>query len=415
MDDLRKALFRALRKSDANMLRAVLAQGVSLDFQDGDRCPVFLEAINSNRNDIEILEILLAAGADLHARFAHDGACALHWVVGRERPDALNWFLTHGLDVNARSVDGTTPLMNAIDAREAPGHAEGYGLSLRDIRILLAAGADAGFADQDGSTALHSAAARGLTEVADLLLSHGAPIDAPDVCGETPLLRAASAGRIEMVDVLLARGANPSAQGARKFGALHDLAANDAEGMTPAHLEIAERLIAAGAAPDMPDEDGLTPLCWAAATGNAEMAKSLLRHGATADVLGGYALREAIFFEYDAIVDCLLDAGAGVDIRWADGDGDWGNVPLTIAAHEDYGHGIAALLNRGADIAAQTTDGETALLIAVRCGNHEAADLLLKRGADRAHADRYGNTAASWALKRQDAAMTKLLSQHPIL
>ncbi len=403
MDDLRTALFRALRKSDVNMLRAILAQGVPVGFQDGDPYPVFHAVIICGGDDLEILDMLLTAGADPRAAWTQNGTSVLHYAGNRSRPDILNWFLAQGVDVNAASADGTTPLMSAITAADWTGDRNDYTTGLRDIGILLAAGADAKRADQSGGTALHSAVMSDLEDVAARLLDHGAEIEARNAAGETPLLLAVSIGADKAVACLLARGANPGAQGIRKFGALHDLASRDEAFITPERLEIVERLITAGLNPDMADDDGRTALCWAASSNNIAMAKALLHHGANANACSGFALREAVFSESDAMVDCLLAAGAGMPN--ADFAGDWGDLPLAIAASIDYAYGIAALLDHGADIDAQTIDGETALLVAVRNGSHAAADLLLARGANRDHADRYGNTALGWATRRQDAAM----------
>eukprot|EP00965_Chrysotila_dentata_P121864 4028123-Pleurochrysis_carterae.AAC.1 len=62
------------------------------------------------------------------------------------------------------------------------------------------------FADNDGYTALHWAAACGHTDVVDALISAGADGSATDAKGETPLHRAARLGRTEAVKRLVKSG-----------------------------------------------------------------------------------------------------------------------------------------------------------------------------------------------------------------
>ena len=55
----------------------------------------------------------------------------------------------------------------------------------------------------EGMTALHWAADRGRTKVAEILLSEGFDVNALDDCGQTPLHYACSCGHLEMVSLLL--------------------------------------------------------------------------------------------------------------------------------------------------------------------------------------------------------------------
>ncbi len=114
MNDLRKALFRALEKSDINMLRAVLAQGVSLAYEEGDPEPVFFALAIYRSTDIESLQLLLSAGADITVREFEYQDSLLHWYVNEESDAILPWLIAQGLDVNAQNVKGRTPLTFAV-------------------------------------------------------------------------------------------------------------------------------------------------------------------------------------------------------------------------------------------------------------------------------------------------------------
>lgn len=107
---------------------------------------------------------------------------------------------------------------------------------------LLGTGAKPTAADREGRTALHYAAADGLTQMANLLLRHGARAGAKDLHEITPLHFAVKA-------------------------------------YAPA---VARALLAHNAAIDSPDHEGNTPLHYAVAEsfGRTEMIRTLLQIGA---------------------------------------------------------------------------------------------------------------------------------------
>ena len=63
-------------------------------------------------------------------------------------------------------------------------------------------------------------------------------------------------------------------------------------------------------------------------------------------------------------------------------------------------------------MAAADGDGNTALILAARCGHEAVAKLLLDHGADVAAADNHGNTALIFAAGRGHGAVAKLLLVH---
>jgi glycerophosphodiester phosphodiesterase len=105
------------------------------------------------------------------------------------------------------------------------------------IELLVDAGVDVNYRDQQDETALHIAARFGYTECAEILLK--APGVNPEITektfGWTPLFTACVDGHLSIVELLLAAGANPSKA--------------DASGWTPqehaalrGHIDIARRL-----------------------------------------------------------------------------------------------------------------------------------------------------------------------------
>jgi len=70
------------------------------------------------------------------------------------------------------------------------------------VHAFLAKGADANFVDKNGGSPLHWAAARGLTDIAELLLAHGARPQTADKDGETPLDIARGRKKKALIDLL---------------------------------------------------------------------------------------------------------------------------------------------------------------------------------------------------------------------
>jgi ankyrin repeat protein len=89
--------------------------------------------------DVDGVTALLDAGIDPHVR-DHRRRTLLHLMPHLHDPGLLARLLAAGLDVNARDIDGLTPLFAAV-------HGMG-GAEL--IRALVAAGASTDVADEDG-------------------------------------------------------------------------------------------------------------------------------------------------------------------------------------------------------------------------------------------------------------------------
>eukprot|EP00727_Mastigamoeba_balamuthi_P009116 m51a1_g4827 hypothetical protein (1415) ;mRNA; r:175542-181940 len=247
-----------------------------------------------------------------------------------------------------------------------------------------------------GSTALFLACCAGCTRAAELLLDAGARVDAGRVAdGATPLWIACHNGREDAARLLVARGADVRA-------------AESAEGRAPLLVAaqrgfpaIAELLLASGAPPDAADSAGETALVAACRGGDAALAESLLRAGATF-ASSPSALLVACESGHPDVAALLLGHGAPADPAGPAGCA----TPLSAALQLGDAALVRALLDAGADADRAAPQGPP-LLLACSLGRADLAELLLARGASVCPANRAGALLSACA--RGDAAVARVL------
>ncbi|HYL36728.1 MAG TPA: ankyrin repeat domain-containing protein [Bryobacteraceae bacterium] len=173
------------------------------------------------------------------------------------------------------------------------------------------------------------------------LLQSGASANAREVDGTTALDWAVSRDDRKTVELLLGTGADVKA--ANRYGASALLiACNNASAAT------VELLLKAGADPNSASPEGETALMTAARAGKADVIQVLYRAGANVNAKESWHGQSAVM--------------------WAAA----GNYPGTIETLKEL----------GADLNSRSDGGFTALLFAVREGHLEAAQTLLKLGAN---------------------------------
>ncbi|GEM_PF-4089008 len=200
------------------------------------------------RDNLEMVKLLLKYGGDLNQEIK---GCKqlLHRASLGNAYHCAAFLLEHGADVNAKDNDACTPLYYAQSIDNGP----------EITALLLEHGAEVNTINYHDETPLHSAARHNLDQSIELLLEHGADINALDCYHNTPL------------QVSMRRTTTEPLY--NKHGEAIDY--------TMEYQEKAFRALL-NHHPDLEiyNEDGETPLLYAAAEDEEEIMEALLAHGA---------------------------------------------------------------------------------------------------------------------------------------
>ncbi len=141
------------------------------------------------QGDVAAADAQLGAGVPVDL-LAADGLPPLHWAFACPDTSMLQFLVSRGSSLEARSDSGATAVMIASQGA-APKHLE----------WLLVHGANPNARDERGFTALHRAAEMGHLALVGILLAHGADPRA-EAEGHTPLSFAKTRGHAEIAQLL---------------------------------------------------------------------------------------------------------------------------------------------------------------------------------------------------------------------
>jgi hemoglobin len=137
------------------------------------------------------------------------GRTLLHDAAAQGNLRMVELLLRLGADPNVGLPGGRTPLYCVANECQVPGAG-------RIVRALVRAGAQVNApSGAKRCTALHLAARRGNTEIAEALVDCGADINARDATGDTPLQRAKNCRKPDVALLLASHGADARPSGRR--------------------------------------------------------------------------------------------------------------------------------------------------------------------------------------------------------
>lgn len=187
------------------------------------------------------------------------------------------------------------------------------------------------------------------------------------------------------------------------------------DGAQSGDVEQIAAALRAGADIDAVDENGATPLGWAASKGHTEAVRALIQAGADIHVqaAGGQTpLTVAIAQGHDTILALLVAAGADVNERITGENAPAhlkGATPLFLAANNNRFAMVEELIRLGADANARNQGGATPLFSAAEGGNATLVRTLIRAGADVSVQDDMGGTPLMAAANSDSAEMVWLL------
>lgn len=355
--------------------------------------------------DEEALRKLEAMARELprieHTFERHRKSSLTH-AAGLGRPELVTLMLERGADENGTAKQDDAPLLAAAEAADP-----------EMVKLLLEGGADASRAGYAGENAVLLLMKQKIQDGVPELLAAGADPNAHSGINRArPLALAVRGGDTHLVELLLAAGADPNHQTA-DYRNLGVVAARQGDveifrllqeaGLSLDHgkrthlhrlamegdLEGLEKLLAAGADPDLLDEHGRSALVSMATQDAGREPEGEPERAAEA-------------------VRLLIRHGGDVNLR-----SNHDTTALGLAASRENKVGVCrVLVESGADVnATNGSDRRTALMNAARAGQAEIVELLLEAGADP-NASSVGLNRSSPlvdALESDDARTVRLL------
>jgi ankyrin repeat protein len=404
------ALHAASLRGHKHIVQTLIEAGAEVDAQNGD-CDNALQAASSEGHEL-IVKMLLDNKANINAQGGKYGN-ALQAAAAAGHGGIVQLLLNNGADVNRQGgLYG-----NALNAAAAECHAP-------TVKLLLENAAEISRHDDQGRSVLHHAtnSARCADNLVEFLLLQGAPANTINMENMTPLHYSVKFGHKGIAGLLLDNGLSIDAGVYRKTWSRNTVKTDP-----PYQISIPE------SKPDISCiSAGLTPLHFAALTGNSVMTEFLLKRGADPNALSEYnespmhlALRKTLhgpkfaddWTDQDWRVERLLDF---LDFEDDNIDAVHANIKthregvldamlvdvrtsLTIRDyhHEyplhcvEYGKSgseemIKKLVSRGANPFERNLKQQNALHLASRAGDHDAVAVLLSLGVDLALTDHEG-------------------------
>lgn len=367
-----RPLDSAVASGSAPLVRLMLEKGAKVN---SGATPVLFRSYNLS---VEILQMLLTAGADINARNAQ-GQTPLHLVSTMSDIDKWKWMIEKGADLNARDNAGEPPFFRLT-----------FTVSSTDIYRtamdnLLAHGADLKLCSNDGNTLLHRA-----------ILDYGV------------------SSSVNRIAVLLEKGIDPNAVNRRGDTALHMALRTESPSDKVLGLLISKSDLAAR------DQRGLTPLMLAILGRNVVARDAIVALRKPANEVE--QLFNAACQNDGATLKSLLDASPRLaQLRLPDG-----STALHAAAAWAAPDAVQTLTEAGAEVNARDARAQTPLHYAIRWHNNpfrqsnalQTVKMLLRRGANSGALDEDDATplhlAAHLALVEEGTVLTMDMVDHGI-
>ncbi|KAK0047855.1 ankyrin repeat and KH domain-containing protein 1 [Biomphalaria pfeifferi] len=267
-----ETLIRAVKLGDIQLIQILLEAGADIDGVHNNMTPLM------SAFDIDVIKFLLNKGANVNFKTTTTALIyALSWdyfaditlttgdpnltpiEIEEKMLPVIDLFLKHGANLEDSDDCGCTALMDS---------AKGY-FSTEILKYLIHKGTDINRKDDEGLTALHSAATNHKLDFAEAFLKCGAIVNLKSFYGRTPLHQAVK--NVNIIKLFLENQAKVNAK--------------DKNGDTPLSLavkypsdmfEVVKLLIASGSDVNHRNSSAMSPLWLAAQNFNIKCMKLLI-------------------------------------------------------------------------------------------------------------------------------------------
>lgn len=267
----------------------------------------------------------------------------LHLAVENSNEELVKALLKNGAKLKVKDVHGANPL-----------HIACKNLNLSIVRILIEAGADNKTKDSEGYPPFFytlDARDHEAKVIKYLLETDSCDLKLKDARGQNCLFYVITNGTLEMFNLLTEKGADPEIMSALGWTLLHEAVVCDKIEILNILLEEFEIF------PELPDNEGMTPIILAAKKGSFELVKLLLYYGADPDSKeygdDMFPLAYAAANNYYEMADLLLSYGKYTinDYPFMD------NPPVFQALQKKFFKMAELLISNGANIKLKSKDG----------------------------------------------------------
>lgn len=383
------------------IVKRLIEAGADLDKKNLNGHTALMFAIFGQHNDIT--KLLIEAGADVNIKHSH-GDTALNFAIQKDNQQVVRELIDAGADVSgARQTAlswGRRHLLHLFDQAQPSqqqasiakikkqlkmpkqtlaeavaernmtvvawylNHGIGFNASPNDIERTLLDQYEAPerseprFMEKDGQKVpqknIWEAAANGDWKVIAWHMNHGVSYNAQNEAGETPLIVAAKNGLTDLLEKMIRAKFKLDTQDAKGNTALMYAVENK-------YVDIIDELINAGADINVKNNEGKTVLRMAVMRGMVDDIKTFIELGADAkekddDDYTLLMLASYLYYNQKGILPLLIDAGAEVNAQDSDG-----TSALMIAASRGWVESVQELLKAGADVEAVDVTGRQAL------------------------------------------------------
>ncbi|XP_023236596.1 ankyrin repeat and SAM domain-containing protein 6-like isoform X2 [Centruroides sculpturatus] len=337
MDNIQRLLI-ASQHGNLSIVKKLLDEGISVDSQGNEGVTALQYAAANGDNDM--LQLLLSHGASVDLPNEYGWTPLMH-AAYYGFDSTINILLNHKTKVNTRNKFGLKPIVIAawnghlstvllllemgaiVDTQISEDHISECELTSlmaavlqghdMIVQILLKRGVSTNqTVAATGITPLMMGACNGHVQIVNILIEHGAQVNATDICNRNALDIAMMLERTEVEEYLRNKTITKVFTDVKEVVEVLNAVKND-------DVTTLQKLLK-----DDPClcnchlDDGATPLMYSAMLGYLHIVQLLIKYGAELDkqdtVNGWTALMQAVFHKKTAVVNCLIEAGANVDI-----------------------------------------------------------------------------------------------------